>query len=74
MIQRLFIKHKHLLRRTLSIPKDKVGRETRRAMVLRGEQEKVVMKMWLAQRCLVVRHKSTGVTGNLDLQYPIYKI
>lgn len=74
MIQRLFRKHKHPLSQMLSTSKDKAGHETRRAMVPQGEQRKVVMKILLAQRCLVVKGKPTRVTRDLGLQYPTYKI
>ena len=74
MIQRLFRKHKHLLRRTPSIPKDEAGRETRRTMVPQGGQKTAVMKTLLAPQCLVVLHKCTRVIGKLGLQYQIYKI
>ena len=74
MIQRLFRKHKHLLRRTLSTPQAKASRDTHRAMVPRGEPKKVVMKTSLAPGCLVVKQKSTKVVKDLGLQFPIYKI
>lgn len=74
MIQRLFKKHKHLPRRTLSTSKPIAGHGTRRAMILRGEPKKVVMKTSLALGCQVVKSKSTRVVKDLGLQFPTYKI
>lgn len=74
MIQRLFKKHKHLPRRTLSTPKAIAGHGTHRAMVLRGEPKKAVMKTLLALGCQVSKSKSTRVIKDLALQFPIYKI